>query len=115
MTQTQPTGQAVAPHPSRLSVESNASTVDVEKARVSIDSTSDENTIRIPFSAKRTSRKLFCGVLIAANIMFIAVVVGLAVGLSLRLKHSGSESGSSTPAGAENVSHGGGSGPNRVY
>lgn len=53
--------------------------------------------------------------LIAANIMFIAVVVGLAVGLSLRLKHSGSESGSSTPAGAENVSHGGGSGPNRVY
>ncbi|KAK6330088.1 hypothetical protein TWF718_003516 [Orbilia javanica] len=110
----QPT--AVAPHPSRLSVESSTSTIDVEKARVSIDSTSDEATIRIPFSTKRTSRKLFCGVLVAANVIFIALVVGLAVGLSLRLKHpspSASESGS--PAGAENVSHGGGSGSNRVY
>ncbi|KAK6497299.1 hypothetical protein TWF506_004772 [Arthrobotrys conoides] len=121
MTQT-----SLAPHPSRLSVESNtSSTVDVEKSRISIDSTSDDaTTIRIPFSQKRTSRKLFCAVLIIANILFIALAVGLAVGLSLRLRHApGSGSGSpstasgagSSPAGVEDLSHGGGGGSNRVY
>ncbi|KAF3198320.1 hypothetical protein TWF192_005342 [Orbilia oligospora] len=117
------TTQTLAPHPSRLSVDSNGSTVDVEKSRISVDSTSDEATIRIPFSTRKTSRKLFCAILIIANILFIALVVGLAVGLSLRLRHPGpgsessstSSGASSSPAGVEDVSHGGGGGSNRVY
>ncbi|KAK6498299.1 hypothetical protein TWF481_010890 [Arthrobotrys musiformis] len=117
----QTSGQ-VAPHPSRLSVETTTSSIDdVEKARVSIDAADEVSTVRIPFSKKRTSRKLFCTVLIIANILFIGLVVGLAVGLSLRLRHpdtqadSSSSSSSSPPASAENVSHGGSGGSNRIY
>ncbi|KAK6514707.1 hypothetical protein TWF281_004904 [Arthrobotrys megalospora] len=108
MTQTQ-----VAPHPSRLSVETAVS-IDVEKARVSVDS--DEATIRVPFSTKRTSRKLFFTILLLANILFIALVVGLAVGLAMRV-HSPSDSSSSSSSAAdgESMSHGGGSGPSRHY
>ncbi|KAK6361020.1 hypothetical protein TWF730_007135 [Orbilia blumenaviensis] len=119
MTQiSQPSGQ-VAPHPSRLSVETAVS-VDVEKSRISVDS--DEATVQIPFTKRRTSRKLFCAVLLIANFIFLALAIGLAVGLSLRLRNpstdpssSTSTPSSSTVAGAESTSQGGGGGSNRHY
>ncbi|KAK6354501.1 hypothetical protein TWF696_003644 [Orbilia brochopaga] len=92
--------------------------LDLEKTRVSL-ADSDESTIRIPFSTRKTSQKFFFGTLIFGNILFISLIVGLAVGLSLHLQNSNStnnstSSSASTTAGSgQGAVLGPGSGPNR--
>ncbi|KAF3937105.1 hypothetical protein ABW19_dt0200529 [Dactylella cylindrospora] len=85
-------------------------TLDLEKVR-SVDS--DDSTIRVPFSSKKTSRKLFFTFLILGNILLIALIVGLSVGISLRLSHNSGSSSSSSSSTNEIPANGGGSGPNR--
>ncbi|EPS45966.1 hypothetical protein H072_33 [Dactylellina haptotyla CBS 200.50] len=105
--------QAQVQAPPKTSVDMRS--IDLEKVRPSIES--DESTIRVPFSAKKTSRKLFFSLLILLNIILIAIVVGLAVGLTLRLREgpgsSSPSSPSSTAALDEGTTHGQGAGPNR--
>ncbi|KAK6525114.1 hypothetical protein TWF694_005262 [Orbilia ellipsospora] len=89
--------------------------LDLEKSRTSSDS--DESTIRIPFSEKRTSRKLFFTLLILANFLIFALVIGLSVGLALRYHNSskpGSSSSSSSDVGSDQTpTHNVGGGPDR--
>ncbi|KAF3919152.1 hypothetical protein ABW21_db0208556 [Orbilia brochopaga] len=113
------TAQFVPSHTASAATPSlNMQDLDLEKPRLSV-AESDDSTIRVPFSTKRTSRKFFFATLVLSNILLIALIVGLAVGLSLHLKNNQSANGSPSPSptttGDSNAgaAYGPGSGPNR--
>ncbi|EWC47521.1 hypothetical protein DRE_00489 [Drechslerella stenobrocha 248] len=100
---------------SPVRASTDAQSLDLEKS-YTLSGYSDSSTIRVPFSTRKPSRKLFFTVLIFGNILFIALVVGLAVGLTTQLHNSSTSApkpGSSDTAMTGNHQNGGGAGPNR--